>query len=510
MSEAGLCVLVPALGALAAGALAHRREAVWLHAGVCLATLALALRLCWDRPDLEEWLDDPLALAASVLTALVALAGAVGTLGPARTPGAARPDGTAARPDLAPALALALLASLLLGLLCSAVIVSWLAVAAAMTVVTAAPLLDGPPGHAAFRRAALPGAAALALSLLGTILLGLCGTPAAASLATPVAGSLQGSWSLLLRPDVQLDGALLGLACVLCLAGYALAAGLAPLHGWLAGLQRTSPPATAVLLGAPLPGLALLLLLRLDRVAGSAGLSLPGDALLALGLASVLLAGLALCARGKAETAGLVTLLHGGIVATAFGLGSTAAVYAGLLHMAASTLARTAGALGATATRPRPASPPAGPGARVAASPAPVSTRPVPDGRTGRDGMAGVGRAGSAETAEIDHEACSGLRRVTLLALAGVPPLGLFSGEFLLLAALLGHHPMLAVLFLLGLLAAATGLVGQLRSPGPAPAWPARAAAWTLLAAMMLTGLALPSTLADWLTRIAETFATQA
>ncbi len=463
MSGAGLCILVPALAALPAALLARHAAARWVHAAACLATLALTLRLAWRQPVLDGWLTDPLALAAAVLTAAVALAGAAAAPVPAP-----RPERTA---GFSPAAALILLAGLLLGLLADSAILAWSGLAVAMAVASA-PLLARPPGSSG-SASVLPAAASLVLALLGAMLLSRVATRVGLPMA-PVRGNL----SLLQAPGVTLDPGLLGLACAFSLSGLAVPAGLAPVQGWLAATQRAASPPVAVLLCAPLPSLALLLLLRLGRVAAEAGLALWGDGLLTLGLASVLLGAAALCRRPA--TPALLTLLHGGVGAVAFGLGTTAALYAGLLHMACSSLARAADVLGAVAD----------PGLHPGAAPDQA--------------------AGNAHPAQLDEPGatlrCAGLRLAVTLALAGVPPLALFPAELLLLAALLARSPALAVLLALGLLAAGIGVLGRMTRAVP-EMWPARAAAWTLLGLAMLAGLAMPEALAGWLTRIAETLA---
>ncbi len=480
MSGAALCVLVPVLAAVLAAVLARKRAARWLHVAGCGATLAAVLALAWERPA-TGWLGDPLALGAAALTALVALGGAVGGLEPAGDV-----DGTAGGHGagrFAPAAALALLGSVMLGLLADPVATSWLAVAAAVGVATAAPVLRGTGRWAEMRAMALPAAGALSVSLLGTVLLAAGGA---------------GRWSVL--PGAAggaADGAMLGLGCVLLLAGYALAAGLAPLHGWLGTAQDVAPRELRVLLCAPLPGLALVLLLRAGRVAAAAGERLPAAGLLGFGLLSVVLAGLALWGPGGGRTVRLATVLHGGLAAAAFGLGGSGAVYAGLLHLAVSGLARAAAVLaGADAG--------AEAGATASVAGAPITTGSGPPAP--RSGAAHVARSAAPDGR-------GWLALLVLLALAGVPPLALFPGEFLLLTQMLARRPALAVVLVAGLVAAALGLLRRGSEGDGAAAREgglARGAAWALLAAAMLLSLALPSGLSDALTRVAEAFAAQA
>ncbi len=448
MNAAALCVLLPGVAAAGAAVLARRRAARWLHVAGCAATLAAALALSWAQPA-AGWLGDPLSIGAAVLVAAVALGGAVAGLeqaGPGRgegrladeagRAGAGEAAGVGEAARFAPVAALALLASVILGLLAESAVAAWLAVAAAVAVASAVPLLRGVAGWAQVRAMAPAAAGALCVSLLGTVLLAAGGA---------------GRWSMAPgTAGVPGDGAMLALGCVLLLAGHALAAGLAPLHGWLGAAQSGAPREVGVMLCAPLPGLVLVLLLRAGRMA-AAGAGLAESVLLGFGLLSVVLAGLALWRPGGGGTVRLATLLHSGLAAAAFGLGESAAVYAGLLHLAVSGLVRAAAVL------------------------------------------AGAGGRGW-------------LAPLVVAALAGVPPLALFPGEFLLLAEALARRPALAAALAAGLLAAAVGLLRR-GLDGAGGGALGRGGAWALLAAAMLVGLALPAGLSDGLTRAAEAVA---
>ncbi len=472
MSGAAACVLLPWAAAVLAAALARRGAARWLQAAACAATLALVLAL-WRQPPAAGWLGDPLTLGAAALTAAAALAGAVAGLSApgqaAGHDGTPPPDGDPAgggggASGYAPAAALALLGSLLLGLLCDSVAAAWLAVSAALGIASAAPLLRGAAGAAAMRAMAPPAAGALALALLGTLLLAAGGG---------------GRWSL--PPGgggSAADPAMLALGCVLLLAGYGLAAGLAPLHGWLGAAQDAAPRDLGVLLCAPLPGLALVLLLRVAGIAaaslpaGAAAGTLPAAALLGAGLLSVALAGLALWRVPAGGTVRLATLLHDGLAATAFGLGGSGATYAGLLHLAVSGLARVAAVLAGV------------------------------DDAAARDG--------TAAAAEAAPGGRGWLMLLAVLALAGLPPLALLPGEFLLLTEMLARRPGLAAVLVVGLAAAALGLLRRSlhgETGGPARGRLARGTAWAVLGAAMLLGLAMPAAVSDGLTRAAEAVA---
>ena len=560
MSGAALCVLLPGGAAMLAAVVARSRAARWVHVAGCAATLAAALALPWTRPG-AGWLGDPLALAAAVLTAAVALGGAVAGLEPAGTAsGAAGEDGAVGAADeagaagatgaagggeaagghgatgFAPAAALALLGGVMLGLLADSVAVGWVAVAAAAGVASAAPLLRGGADpddpRAKIRAMALPAAGALCLSLFGTVLLSAGGAGRWSVTPGPGGGGLAGGGVA----GGPADGGVLALGCLLLLAGHALVAGLAPLHGWLGQAQASAPRALRVLLCAPLPGLALVTLLRAGRVAaagaglasvglpgvGLAGVGLAGAGLLGLGLLSVALAGLALCRQGGGGTLRLATLLHGGLAAVAFGLGGSGAVYAGLLLLATSGLARAAFALtgahpetGSGTAGPAPCLPapslpaPSLPAPSLPAPSLPVPSLPAPSLPAPASGPPPPGTQAMGRAAQ-DERGRDWLAVLAVLALAGVPPLALFPGEFLLLTEVLSRRPILAMPLVAGLGAAALGLLRRAEGGGAPGSGPACFAAWTLLAAATLLGLALPAEMSDGLTRIAEAFAAPA
>ena len=91
------------------------------------------------------------------------------------------------------------------------------------------------------------------------------------------------------------------------------------------------------------------------------------------------------------------------------------------------------------------------------------------------------------------------------LAIAGFPPFGVFTSEFLLLVATMQSYPWLTPLLLVGIGIAFAGLFRHLhpmvygaapegQSPVSANLWPV----YAHLAIVLWLGLAIPSGLADW------------
>jgi hydrogenase-4 component F len=99
-----------------------------------------------------------------------------------------------------------------------------------------------------------------------------------------------------------------------------------------------------------------------------------------------------------------------------------------------------------------------------------------------------------------------------IVAVAGVPPFGLFTSEFLLLVATVRGLPWLALPLAVGLLVGGSALGMRLISlclgaptpdRGPAPTVAALAPAWLALALVLLLGLAMPAPLVAWFAAIA-------
>jgi hydrogenase-4 component F len=310
----------------------------------------------------------------------------------------------------------------------------------------------------------------IALALFGTILL----YSAAQALLDAESGL---SWAALKRVAAQCDADTLNLAFVFLLVGYGTKAGLVPLHSWLPDAHAEGPIAISAVLSGLLLNAAMLALLRAKAVIGThPGTVTTEPLLMALGLASVLLAALALWRRRDARRFfGWSSIEHMGIAAFAFGIGGPAANLAGLLHMIGHSLVKSAI-------------------------------------------FFGIGRAaqqkGSQKLADISGLITSdpwlgwGLA-LAIGAIAGLPPFLLFASEYAVLTAALAAQPWLAVALALGLVVAMTALIHTLQalcfgaaSPDLAPAGGGLAVLaplWLHLAVALLLGLAMPSLLSSLL-----------
>jgi hydrogenase-4 component F len=321
----------------------------------------------------------------------------------------------------------------------------------------------------------------IALALFGTIVLYLA--------AQPVIGDeVEGlSWLALRRVAEQCDPGVLNLAFVFLLVGYGTKAGLVPLHSWLPDAHAEGPTAISAVLSGLLLNAALHAVLRAKAIVGANPAAIaPGPFLIALGLASVLLAGFALWRRRDARRFfAWSSIEHVGLAAFAFGIGGAVANAAGLLHMAGHSLVKSAI-------------------------------------------FFGIGRAaqikGSQKVADIgglvtSHPVLGWGLAIGIAAIAGMPPFSLFASEFRLLTETMARAPWLVPFVAFGLLVALAGLVTMLHrlcfgDPTPdasAPAGDATAAEavaalgplYLHLFVALLLGLAMPAGVAALLAEAA-------
>ncbi len=312
----------------------------------------------------------------------------------------------------------------------------------------------------------------IALALFGTIVLYLA--------AQPLLNAETGlSWVALMEVAARCEPATLSLAFAFLLLGYGTKAGLVPLHSWLPDAHAEGPVPISAVLSGLLLNAAMLAVLRAKAIVGANPDAVtPGPFLLALGLASVLLASLALWRRGDARRFfAWSSIEHMGIAAFAFGLGGPAANLAGLLHLIGHSLVKSAV-------------------------------------------FFGVGRAaqvkGSQKIADIGglvatHPALGWGLAIAIAAIAGMPPFLLFASEFRLFTAA-AEIPWLALPLAIGMVVALAALVTVLQAlcfgpPTPDAAgaldgWREAAAAaplWLHLAVAAALGIAMPAGLAAML-----------
>lgn len=317
------------------------------------------------------------------------------------------------------------------------------------------------------------GSVGIALAFFGTVLVYLAaqdvlgeGLPAMA-------------WHRVLQAAPQLDPALLDLAFVFLLVGYGTKVGLAPLHAWLPDAHAEGPTPISAVLSGLLLNVALYALLRFKLVmAANPQAFAPGPLMTVMGLASLSFASFMLYRRRDIKRFfAYSSIEHMGIATFAFGIAGPLASFAGLLHMAMHSLTKSAifMAVGHVAQA------------------------------RGTQKIAELG--GLVRT----HPALALGLGMSMVAIAGLPPFGVFMSEFLVVTAAFSRAPLLAVPLVVGLLVALGAmllrLVQIIFGPAPDSGQPVRAAVWPLmlhLGLVLLAGIFLPDPLVRWFRHVAS------
>ena len=258
------------------------------------------------------------------------------------------------------------------------------------------------------------GSVGIALALFGTILIYMTAEPAMGS------GPNAMVWTDLLARAASFDPAFLNLAFVFLLLGYGTKVGLVPMHAWLPDAHAEGPTPISAVLSGLLLNVALYALLRFKiLLAANPGALAPGPLMIALGLASLVFAAFMLYRRRDIKRMfAYSSIEHMGIITFAFGMGGPLANFAGLLHMSLHSLTKSAIFFAA--------------GGIAQAK--------------GTQNMADIG--GLTTTNPV-----LGWGLVLgVVAVAGLPPFGLFMSEFLVIGSTFARQPLLAVLVVLGIL----------------------------------------------------------
>jgi hydrogenase-4 component F len=267
------------------------------------------------------------------------------------------------------------------------------------------------------------GSVGIGLALFGTIIVYM------AASAVVGEGLEAMAWTTLVREAPRFDPDLLNLAFVFLLLGYGTKAGLVPLHAWLPDAHAEGPTPISAVLSGLLLNVALFTLLRFKIVmAGNAQALAPGPLMVTLGLVSLVFAAFMLYRRRDIKRLfAYSSIEHMGIITFAFGMAGPLANFAALLHMTMHSLTKSAifFAVGHVAQA--------------------KGTQRLSDIR------------GLTET----HPVLGWGLLVGVLAIAGLPPLGIFMSEFLLVSSTVTRQPLLALILVAGLLVGFGGLLRQ-------------------------------------------------
>jgi hydrogenase-4 component F len=317
------------------------------------------------------------------------------------------------------------------------------------------------------------GSVGIALALFGTILVYMAARPVTGE------GLDAMTWTVLIERAGGFDPALLNVAFVFLLLGYGTKVGLAPLHAWLPDAHAEGPTPISAVLSGLLLNVALYALLRFKLLlAANPGALAPGPLMVMMGLVSLIFAAFMLYRRRDIKRMfAYSSIEHMGIVTFAFGIGGPLANFAGLLHMTMHSLTKSAifFAVGHISQV--------------------KGTQKIAD-------MSGL---------TVTHPVLGWGLVLGVVAIAGLPPLGIFMSEFLIVSSTFAREPWLALPLVFGLLVGFGALIlrlnqvafGEPRGPS-APAEASFVPMYAHLALVFMAGVYLPPPLVVWFQNVAK------
>jgi hydrogenase-4 component F len=316
------------------------------------------------------------------------------------------------------------------------------------------------------------GSVGIALAFFGTILVYLVaqdvlgeGLPAMA-------------WDVMVQNAGKFDPKLLSLAFIFLLVGYGTKIGLAPFHAWLPDAHSEGPTPISAVLSGLLLNVALYALLRFKIILAANPATLNvGLILIVLGLLSLVFASFMLYRRRDIKRLfAYSSIEHMGIMTFAFGMGGPLANFAGLLHMTMHSLTKSAifFAVGHIAQ------------------------------------VKGTQRIADIKGLSVTHPVLAVGLALGVIAIAGLPPFGVFTSEFMLVSSSFARQPLLAVVLVFGLIVAFGALILRLQEvlfgEASGPVGEVRATYVPLflhLAIVLVAGLWLPEPVVRWFKAVA-------
>ena len=317
------------------------------------------------------------------------------------------------------------------------------------------------------------GSVGIALALFGTILVYMA--------AQPVLGEGYEAmvWTALLARASGFTPELLNVAFVFLMLGYGTKVGLVPMHAWLPDAHAEGPTPISAVLSGLLLNVALYAVLRFKLLlAANAAAIAPGPLMVTLGLVSLIFAGFMLYRRNDIKRLfAYSSIEHMGIIVFAFGMGGPLANFAGLLHMTMHSLTKSAifFAVGHIAQV------------------------------KGTQKIAGL--RGLTES----HPLLGWGLVLGVVAIAGLPPLGIFMSEFLIVTSTFARAPLLAVALVFGLIVAFGALILRLTSVafgkpegGMGKVEASFVPLFAHLSLVLAAGIYLPSQVVAWFQNVAK------
>jgi hydrogenase-4 component F len=316
------------------------------------------------------------------------------------------------------------------------------------------------------------GSVGIALALFGTILFYMAAQPVVGE------GLDAMTWTVLIVRVAEFDGPLINVAFIFILLGYGTKVGLAPLHAWLPDAHAEGPTPISAVLSGLLLNVALYAVLRFKMLmAANPHAIAPGPLMVTMGLVSLIFAAFMLYRRRDIKRLfAYSSIEHMGIITFAFGMGGPLANFAGLLHMVMHSLTKSAifFAVGHIAQV--------------------KSTQKIANIR------------GLTET----HPWLGWGLVIGVVAICGLPPLGIFMSEFLLVTSTFAREPILAILLVAGLLVGFGALMLRLNSlafgaprGSKAPAKASYVPMYAHFALVLTAGVYLPPPLVAWFRHVA-------
>jgi hydrogenase-4 component F len=311
------------------------------------------------------------------------------------------------------------------------------------------------------------GSVGIALAFFGTILVYLVAQPVLGE------GLPAMAWDLMVQKAGGFEPGLLSLAFVFLLVGYGTKVGLAPFHAWLPDAHAEGPTPISAVLSGLLLNVALYALLRFKMLLAANPATLNvGAIMMVLGLVSLVFAAFMLYRRRDIKRLfAYSSIEHMGIITFAFGIGGPIANFAGLLHMTMHSLTKSAifFAVGHIAQ------------------------------------VKGTQQIAQIRGLSATHPALAVGLALSVVAIAGLPPFGVFMSEFMLVSSTFARQPLLAVILVLGLLIALGALMLRLQQilfgapDGPTGRVKASYVPLYLhLGFVLLAGLWLPEPIVRW------------
>ena len=470
-----ITLAVPLAASVILAIIGHRPAGGWINVAACAVTFAAAAALAYDvfehGPQLSTgklFYIDAFNVYLVALTAFVGFTTAIFSR-PYMQHEIERERVTPRRLRLYHSMYQGFLFAMLLALSSNNLGILWVAMeAATLTTVLLVSLYRTPESiEAAWKYFVLCGVG-IAQALFGTVLVYFAAEQ-------KLGGGREDTllWTVLHASASSLDPAVLTLAFVFLLVGYGTKVGLVPLHNWLPDAHSEGPTPMSAVLSGLLLNVALYALVRLKMlVDASLQTNLAGYLMMGFGLVSFMVAGLFLHRQHDIKRMySYSSIEHMGLMTYAFGLGGPLATFGALLHMTVHSLTKSAI-------------------------------------------FVTVGHASQlAGTQRIDR--IRGLIRtqpaigwgllIGTVAIAGFPPFGVFTSEFLLLIATMKTSPWFALPLLAGFGIAFAGLFRHVQPMvygepplGQKPVQANMLPVMVHLAVVLWLGLSIPSFLARW------------